>query len=376
MCTDVIDGYLALGNHEKLEVAEVEIIARLNSELFHSKEKKLTGFSFRKLAVAASVLLVTGISLFFLLNRTNTADQAAQTNPQKSKQTGKMSDTLLIARNEPQKLSFQPNQEPKKVQENREDTYDMIMASDEVAKNESEPIVPKDAVPKEIAKASEKAAPISALNRSLQMKTEKSKLLLNNGSFLISGKVTDASTGESLPGVSVVVKGTTRGAVTDSQGKFHIEVPDTQSLLTLSFIGFTTKDVIVTPGLETTVAMVADVTKLEEVVVVGYGTQKKSDVTGSVTSVSAEEQKQQTEELQAEIDSLQQKLLAQPDNRAIWLELTKKYLETENAIQGKAALNKVKELSPENMENDINEIIVLIQQKKFSRAIRKLKKLR
>ncbi|WP_232302835.1 SusC/RagA family TonB-linked outer membrane protein [Draconibacterium sediminis] len=103
----------------------------------------------------------------------------------------------------------------------------------------------------------------------------------------ISGKVTDNNK-EPLPGVTVVVKGTTDGTVTDWDGKFQLVCPQETKTLVFSYIGMLTKEVELKGQSEINVSMVADYVDVDEVVVVGYGTQKKRDVTGAITSVSSE----------------------------------------------------------------------------------------
>ncbi len=101
---------------------------------------------------------------------------------------------------------------------------------------------------------------------------------------VVSGTVSDA-TGQGIPGVNVLLKGTTQGAVTDSNGSYSIEAP-ASGTLTFSFIGYSTKDVAINGQSSIDVVLDEDITSLDEVVVVGYGVVKKSDVTGSVASVS------------------------------------------------------------------------------------------
>jgi TonB-linked SusC/RagA family outer membrane protein len=92
--------------------------------------------------------------------------------------------------------------------------------------------------------------------------------------------------GEPLPGVNIRVQGTTTGTTTDVSGKYSIAAPGEQSVLQFSFIGFTQQDVVVGSQRVINVRLEEDVRELDEVVVVGYGTRKKSDVTGALTSVS------------------------------------------------------------------------------------------
>jgi TonB-dependent starch-binding outer membrane protein SusC len=101
----------------------------------------------------------------------------------------------------------------------------------------------------------------------------------------IKGRVADAA-GNPLPGVNVVEKGTINGAVTSSDGMFAITVSSAKSVLTFSFVGYITQDVTVGDQVTINVTLAETVTGLEEVVVIGYGTQRKEAVTGSVASIS------------------------------------------------------------------------------------------
>jgi TonB-linked SusC/RagA family outer membrane protein len=102
---------------------------------------------------------------------------------------------------------------------------------------------------------------------------------------MISGRVTEASSGEGLPGVSVVIKGTAVGVNTDINGNYSINAGAPDAILTFSFIGYVSQEIVAAGRIKIDVSLAIDVTALDEVVVVGYGTQKKSDITGSVASV-------------------------------------------------------------------------------------------
>jgi TonB-linked SusC/RagA family outer membrane protein len=105
----------------------------------------------------------------------------------------------------------------------------------------------------------------------------------------ITGKVT-AANGETLPGVTVLVKGTTNGTGTGADGTFQLSVPAGQGTLTFSYVGYVSKEITLTPGqTSVSIKLEADNTSLDDVVVVGYGTQKASNVTGSVAGITAKE---------------------------------------------------------------------------------------
>ena len=109
----------------------------------------------------------------------------------------------------------------------------------------------------------------------------------------ITGRVTSGADGSPLPGVSVLVRGTTNGTTTDTDGRFSLNVPDPQSsVLVMSFIGFGTQEIPVNNRTNIDVVMAEDVTLMNEIVVIGYGTAKRSDLTGAVGSVGQQELKE------------------------------------------------------------------------------------
>ncbi len=113
------------------------------------------------------------------------------------------------------------------------------------------------------------------------------KFFENSQGVTVTGKITDAS-GIPLPGVNVVEKGTLNGAISDQDGNYSITVSNQNATLVFSFVGYLTEEMAVGSSTTIDVVLAEDILKLDEVVVVGYGTQKKSDVTGSLTSISSE----------------------------------------------------------------------------------------
>ncbi len=109
----------------------------------------------------------------------------------------------------------------------------------------------------------------------------------------VSGKVSD-SQGNSLPGVSVVVKGTTTGVITDMDGKFTISKVPENGVLQFSFVGMKMQEVIVSGKANLNVTLVEDAIGIEEVVAVGYGTQKRANLTGAVSTVSLPQMEKRT----------------------------------------------------------------------------------
>jgi iron complex outermembrane receptor protein len=105
----------------------------------------------------------------------------------------------------------------------------------------------------------------------------------------ISGKITDANTGEPLPGVNVVIETTTIGTITDIDGNYSIEVPNNDAVLVFSFLGYTSEKIAVQGKTQINVSLVPDIKALEEVVVVGYGKNSRKVLTSSISSVKSED---------------------------------------------------------------------------------------
>jgi len=105
----------------------------------------------------------------------------------------------------------------------------------------------------------------------------------------ITGVVSGAEDSSPLPGVNVQLKGTAKAAMTDTNGKYQIEVTGPESILVFTFIGYATQEITVGSQTSIDVKLAIDATQTEEVVVVGYGVKKKSLVTGSISSVKSDE---------------------------------------------------------------------------------------
>jgi TonB-linked SusC/RagA family outer membrane protein len=104
----------------------------------------------------------------------------------------------------------------------------------------------------------------------------------------VTGTVTSADDGQAFPGVNIIVKGSTVGTVSDVNGKFSISVPSAESVLVFSAIGYSTTEVAVGSQSTISIALNVDITQLSEVVVVGYGTQEKREITASISSLGSE----------------------------------------------------------------------------------------
>jgi TonB-dependent starch-binding outer membrane protein SusC len=106
-----------------------------------------------------------------------------------------------------------------------------------------------------------------------------------NFAFTVSGLASDDA-GQPLPGVNILEKGTTNGTTTDSDGKYRLTVADGNTILIFSFIGYATQEIPLNNQTTLNVSLAADIQSLQEIVVIGYGSVEKKDLSGSVTSVS------------------------------------------------------------------------------------------
>jgi TonB-dependent SusC/RagA subfamily outer membrane receptor len=104
----------------------------------------------------------------------------------------------------------------------------------------------------------------------------------------ISGIVTDAQTGEPLPGVNIVVEGTTIGTTTNVDGEYELEVPSLEERLIFSFVGYVRLDVDIANRIEVNAELSSDVQLMEDIVVVGYGIQERANLSGSLETISGD----------------------------------------------------------------------------------------
>lgn len=107
----------------------------------------------------------------------------------------------------------------------------------------------------------------------------------------VTGTITDSESGEGLPGVTVLEKGTNNGTITDLDGNFSLTVGESATL-TVSYVGYITEDISTVDKTRIDLALIPDIIALDDVVVIGYGTIKKSDLTGAVASISSEDLQQ------------------------------------------------------------------------------------
>ncbi len=105
----------------------------------------------------------------------------------------------------------------------------------------------------------------------------------------VTGKITDVSSGEPLPGATIAVKGTTIGTITNFNGDFSLDIPNDAQTLVFSFVGMKSKEVEIEGQTRFNISLEEDLIGLDEIVVIGYGSVKKEDATGAVTAISSDD---------------------------------------------------------------------------------------
>jgi len=293
-----------------------------------SRQKK--GFVYWRAAAAILLLSAFSFVVYFVIDN-NSKTESFQTRDFKTEEQTEQSvespemigDSALAEASNPPALAYKkeldesqlpdvPSDENLAVLKKKENT-DMLIDSDdeplllEPALEEMvvEEIQPED--PPEISAINE-AEPISNQIRQ-RSQSEKSIVVAgelatddemkvaraaaprsDNGTKTITGKITSIEDDEALPGVNVIVKGTTVGTVSDIEGNYSIKVPeDGEVTLVYSSVGFTTEEIKIGEQTEVDVNVEPDVTALSEIVVTGYATQRKSDITGAASEVEMDE---------------------------------------------------------------------------------------
>tara|TARA_R100001369_G_scaffold3117_3_gene10045 strand:+ start:3680 stop:6658 length:2979 start_codon:yes stop_codon:yes gene_type:complete len=113
-------------------------------------------------------------------------------------------------------------------------------------------------------------------------------MTINGQNVDVIGTVTEASSGQPLPGVNIILKNTAKGTSTDFDGKFTLKDVPLNSIVVISYLGFQTQEITIINNQPLSISLQDDAESLNEVVVIGYGTQKKKEVTGAVSVVSSE----------------------------------------------------------------------------------------
>ena len=406
ICADLLEGLTIFDDPGKIENAEEEIRVRLREYLNGNMKKKLIFPLYRRLAIAASILILvsSGILLFFLKNEhqqlfLQKLEVAKPINHAKQ-------DTLVILA---EKITIKL---PKERRSEKSSGRAAKLISKEIALEEVNPPAVNTEITEETESKAE--APVQQENMNSELANDKGKdvaaekpsmYVMQNaapakterGIKMIKGKIL-AADGNPLPGATVQIKGTKQGTVSDIDGNFKLEVPGENSVLVVSFVGYLSEEIPV-ENENLKVELLADVSKLDEVVVVGYGTQKKSMETGAVSRITSDELNNrppdweeqapkrnaserkknnslQIIDLKPQIDSLKDILNINQEDKASRKALIRMYLEINSQQE---ALRELEVLQSQIKEDDqiriIREIIAFTREAKYNKAMKNLEKI-
>jgi hypothetical protein len=386
MCSDMLEGLLNVKDPARVDIAEVEIQKKLNEYLFGKQEKKVTLPIYRKVAIAASILIIMGISSLLIYINYSKPMQLEQI-AQKTIPDTLKTDTLVIARIEAKKLdkTTQSNKRKQSIDVPQSEATTQTQAITELhdeANITTEQVVQEELLEKEspILKSEDKskAEPTSYAKRQIKVESNAAGAPAYFGNKMVTGKVVDEA-GAGLPGATVLIKGTSKGTVTDIDGNFTLEVPESNSILTIAYVGYTTVEENIEKKDNVNIAMNADVQALNEIIVVGYGTARETNDIGptkSLAEVIKEDAIERKRMNQLQVDSLKNVLKTNNLNNDATKKLALKYIEIHNEGEAITQLNNLKRFYTDSTQLVIiDEVIVLTKEKKFNKAIKKFNKL-
>lgn len=323
LCSDALEGISVL-QAQQARAAMADVKSRLAQRLEESKAEPAAA-PYWQWAAAAAILLLTAVGVFLLLDRieasdrplakqeTSETDIAAPVHRSKAEQappdswtpnnTDQLEKSPGMDANVEQKASEHESDLLALEQDNwlHEENFDaapqaprqpeIIEVPDEEEIEEMDIMYDAPLADQSEAKPELKERETEAVSKALSGRAagvvvhEKAKTAVKT----VTGKVTDAVTGEPLPGVAVRIKGSTKGTVTDMNGTYSLVLPDPEAVLSFNFVGYREQTVAVADKTaQVMAALQQDVETLSEVVVIGRGSQARRDVTGAVVSVAAE----------------------------------------------------------------------------------------
>jgi hypothetical protein len=380
MCRDFAEGLLLISS-EELTKAEIEIKEKIAKSL--DANKKLTPiFSLKRIAVAASVLLVIALgSLFFIQQQPDAKEELAYqqevpeliTSPplllEEELKVEDLEPVILPSRLAPVEITHSPELQDLvvedfdvlEIEENLE-VADVFVASAHIYDSI------QDSATEQLSGINLASIP-SQKNVVIRGTTTLTRQPASAGK-VIQGKVTTASSDEPLPGVVVLLKGSSNGTLTDVDGNFELQVPTGTETLEFSFIGFNPKTIKIDNNQQIEVKMEESLMALSEVVVVGYGTRNKRSITAS--SVAIQEESSEKEDLML---ALKTELKHNPDDHLTLIKLTKLNLQENQKSEALAYLTKLQTVITEPNDTErLNATEQFIQSNRFARAIRELNK--
>jgi len=296
---------------DPFEAEAVEGLSMISAEEakkdIHDIEKRLTGLKKKRriltpLRIAAALALLVGISALLLVIRHNSepplVSQAIEQKKAVTASESKPETKTTVEKNSGEGTGAGSQSERKSAPVIATDTSKNIVAKNPIgsaalaerplAEVKANDVIALSANKKDKLNGTVAGLEVHEANMSSREKSTSGKV--SSGGKIISGTIISTDDQEPLPGASVVIKGTTRGAVTDINGKFSIDAgTDSSLILVASFIGMEQEEIKSKPDTNLLIALNSNPQALDEVVVVGYGTVKKQTVTGSMATVSLDE---------------------------------------------------------------------------------------
>ncbi len=396
ICSDLLEGLAEIKDAGTLAKTEAEIKQRINKLLYPEQKQRRMIPLYQRLAIAASILLLISVSIFLFKNFEKPFKSVSQNEIQKNLPVpGKIESEI---KSEPLAAVSKTVERKQEIAQTEPRSEIKISKSSPKVRDELSPEINEEVVSKDNTKADYKVSASKKETQKLEISNEmpvyasesvgkssekalKIEYGNDNKSTIrkITGKVMDEN-GMALPGVNVVIKGTTIGTLTDVEGKFTILVKPQNTILDVSMVGYKTQELPVNNNDTLLIAMNEEVKKLDEVVVIGYGAVKKSDLTGAVTSVRSSEMsvadKKRNKNL-VQIDSLKNILKNDNQNREVIKQLVEKYLELSYQQEAMYKLNDLRKRTYDTAQiKAIDEIIQLTKDAKYNKALKKLKKIK
>lgn len=374
MCNDVLEGLLQLENSKSLANAEKDISERLNLLLFGKQRGKVM-LVVRKVAIAASVLLIMGIA-FWIFYKPPVKPPFITQNLPATKHAADTAEQVISDKRNKEHSVLAQNKDIAKPRSAIPFAGQSEAVSSEL-RTSNEPEKPTENLVTEELPVVQYPETVTSVSKKRDMavitdRNEKGNL----SRATVSGYVIDRQTGEPLIGVSIVIKGTSTGTITDQNGKFTLEVPESSAILSFSYIGYITKEQESGKEKEMAIAMDVDAKTLDEVVVVGYGTQMKRELSGAVSGVASKSKtKTKTPSGQADIDSLRKKVRENPQDKTSLKDLAKQCIEMRYKDEAIKTLQELISFSDPATNSQLEEIIKLLQDLNYDKALRKLKRI-
>jgi hypothetical protein len=273
---DAFDGFEKL-SAEALEKDMERLSARLQKRVARAEVKRIPPVW----RMAASILLIAGIAgitYFWLRPPTEKyiTQEMAKPNRASREQSVPSAGHSGSANKAP---APKPSPEKKVVFSEKESIPDVIVSADDASRQSASPNPERVMEYAQTASTPEESKHEIVAGEAMQVAPAEKR---------ITGRVTDIN-GEPLPGVNITEQGSPEGTVTDMAGNFVIDVQDPQAMLTINYIGYITEVIPAAKANGESIALVENITALDEVVVIGYGTRSKKDITGAVSTLDSEE---------------------------------------------------------------------------------------